>query len=73
VSLSHGIIGSTGTFRSVDLISIVIIDVSEFNFLLFIVSWITSEAAWFDKEHNWNQNDNNNQECKSNATLSWNV
>jgi hypothetical protein len=75
MSLSHSIIGSTVTFsfRSVD-ISIVIIDVGEFNsFMIFLGSWITSEAAWFDKEHNWDQNDNNDKKCNSNGTLSWNI
>jgi regulatory protein YycH of two-component signal transduction system YycFG len=43
-----------------------VVDVSEFNLVILtifiIMSWVSSEAAWFHKEHDWDQNDNNNEQ-----------
>jgi hypothetical protein len=49
-----------------------VINVSELDLVVFFVmvlSRVTSEAAWFDKEHDWDQDDNNNEEGETYAQL----
>lgn len=74
MSLIHDIVG-IAIFRSVDILLIIVhvVDIGKFNLVVLtivVVSMvITSEAAWFNKQHDWDQNDNNDKECKSNLHL----
>jgi hypothetical protein len=68
LSLDHGI------FSDVSLLTVVldalvllfhVLDVSELNLSFILVSWVTPEAAWFDEEHDWNQDDYNDEEYQA--------
>jgi len=65
LSFDHSILSATSHAVGLDLVVLSVLnvlDISEFDFLVFLMSWVTSEAAWFSKEHDWNQNHNNNEE-----------
>jgi len=81
LSLVHDVI-STHTIRSLTVLDLVVvllfhvINVLELDLVVFFIvtiTTVTSEAAWFDKEHDWNQNDNNNEESKSNANFGFDI
>ena len=70
VSLIHCVISSSNAVV-LDLVVVLVnvIDVGEFDLVVFFtvaITRVSSEAAWFNEQHDWDQNDHNNQEGETN-------